>query len=108
SAQAERGKADYAENCALCHADTVSGRSGPALKGKHFANPAADFHVGDIFTIVSQNMPATQPASLEPKVYADIMAFLLQENGYPAGDKELTFDDAKASKEPLIYRGASK
>ena len=108
SAQAERGKADYAENCALCHGDTLSGRSGPALKGKHFANPAANFHVGDIFTIVSQNMPATQPASLEPKVYADIMAFLLQENGYPAGDKELTFDDAKASKEPLIYRGASK
>lgn len=108
SAQAERGKADYAENCALCHGDNLGGRAGPALKGKHFANPAANFHVGDIFTIVSQNMPATQPASLEPKVYADIMAFLLQENGYPAGDKELTFDDAKASKEPLIYRGASK
>lgn len=105
SAQAERGKADYADNCALCHGDTLAGRAGPALKGKHFANPAANFHVGDIFTIVSQNMPATQPASLEPKVYADIMAFLLQENGFPAGDKELTFDDAKASKEPLVYHG---
>ncbi len=106
SAQAERGKTDYADNCALCHGDTLDGRAGPALKGKHFANPAANFHVGDIFTIVSQNMPATQPASLEPKMYADIMAFLLQENGFPAGDKELTFDDAKASKEPLVYHGA--
>ncbi|WDS35198.1 c-type cytochrome [Pseudoxanthomonas sp.] len=108
SAQADKGKADYAENCALCHGDTLAGRAGPALKGKHFANPAANFHVGDIFTIVSQNMPATQPASLDPKMYADIMAFLLQENGYPAGDKELTFDDAKASKVPLVYHGTEQ
>jgi len=103
--QADKGKADYEEHCALCHGDTLAGRAGPALKGKHFANPAANFHVGDIFTIVSQNMPATQPASLDHQVYADIMAFLLQENGYPAGSKPLTFDDAKASKEPLVYRG---
>ncbi|SEM23933.1 Cytochrome C oxidase, cbb3-type, subunit III [Pseudoxanthomonas sp. GM95] len=108
SAQADRGKTDYADNCALCHGDTLAGRAGPALKGKHFANPAANFHVGDIFTIVSQNMPATQPASLDPKMYADIMAFLLQENGFPAGDKELTFDDAKASKEPLVYHGTEQ
>lgn len=106
SAQAEKGKADYEENCALCHGDTLTGRAGPALKGKHFANPAANFHVGDIFTIVAQNMPATQPASLDHQVYADIMAFLLQENGYPAGDKPLTFDEAKASKEPLVYHGS--
>ncbi|PZP63708.1 MAG: cytochrome c class I [Pseudoxanthomonas spadix] len=105
AAQAEKGKQDYADNCALCHGDTLAGRAGPALKGKHFANPAAGFHVGDIFTIVSQNMPATQPASLDHDTYADIMAFLLQENGYPAGDKPLTFDEAKASKEPLVYRG---
>jgi mono/diheme cytochrome c family protein len=108
SAQADKGKADYADNCALCHGDTLAGRAGPALKGKHFANPAANFHVGDIFTIVSQNMPATQPASLDPKMYADIMAFLLQENGFPAGDKELTFDDAKASTEPLVYHGTEQ
>jgi cytochrome c553 len=108
SAQAEKGKADYAAHCALCHGDTLAGRAAPALKGKHFANPAANFHIGDIFSIVSQNMPATQPASLDPKTYADIMAFLLQENGYPAGDRELTFDQAKASKEPLVYRGSEQ
>ena len=31
-----------------------AGRAGPALKGKHFANPAAGFHVGDIFTILPE------------------------------------------------------
>jgi hypothetical protein len=107
-AQAEKGKTDYAEHCALCHGDTLAGRAAPALKGKHFANPAGNFHIGDIFTVVSQNMPATQPASLDPQTYADIMAFLLQENGYPAGDRELTFDQAKASREPLVYHGSEQ
>lgn len=101
--QAEKGKADYADNCALCHGDALEGRAGPALKGKNFANPNANFHVGDIFAIVSLNMPATQPASLPPDQYVEIMAFLLQQNGYPAGSAALTFDAAKASTVPLIY-----
>ena len=61
--------------------------------------------LGDIFTIVSQNMPATLPASLPPDDYVRIMAYLLQENGYPAGSNELTFDAAKKSKVQLRYRG---
>lgn len=102
SAQADAGKTKYADNCEQCHGPSLEGRAGPALKGKHFANPAANFHVGDIFTIVSQNMPATQPASLPQDDYVDIMAFLLRENGYPAGSTKLTFDDAKKSTVPLV------
>ncbi len=105
AAQADKGRADYDEHCALCHGDTLAGRAGPALKGKHFANPDAGFHVGDVFKIVAMNMPATEPASLDHQMYADIMAFLLQQNGYPTGDTALTYDDAMASKEPLLYHG---
>lgn len=101
-AQADAGAAKYSDNCAQCHGPALEGRAGPALKGKHFANPAANFHVGDIFTIVSQNMPATQPASLPPDDYVEIMAFLLRENGYPAGNTKLTFDEAKQSTVPLV------
>jgi polar amino acid transport system substrate-binding protein len=32
------------------------------------------------------------------------MAFLLQQNGYPAGSKALTFEDATKSKTKLLYR----
>ncbi len=104
-AQAAEGRQKFLENCARCHGPMLEGRSGPALKGANFASPKSDFHVGDIFTIVSQNMPATAPGSLEHQDYVEIMAFLLQENGYPAGGKALTFDEAKASKVDLIYRG---
>jgi mono/diheme cytochrome c family protein len=103
--QADDGKAKYLDNCAQCHGPTLAGRAGPALKGSNFASPKAGFHIGDIFTIVSQNMPATEPGSLAHDDYVQIMAYLLQQNGYPAGGKALTFEEANASKLPLIYRG---
>jgi polar amino acid transport system substrate-binding protein len=104
-AQAGSGKQKFLDNCAQCHGDTLAGRAGPALKGPHFAPAAAQFHVGDIFTVVSQNMPATEPGSLPKDDYVEIMAFLLQQNGYPAGHKALTFKEAKESKVALIYHG---
>ncbi|MFA6231250.1 MAG: transporter substrate-binding domain-containing protein [Rhodanobacter sp.] len=104
-AQATEGKQKFLDNCARCHGPMLEGRAGPALKGPNFASTKSDFHVGDIFTIVSQNMPATAPGSLEHQDYVAIMAFLLQQNGYPAGSKALTFDGAKGSKVDLIYRG---
>jgi|SRR6185312_10293424 len=103
--QAASGKQKFEDNCAQCHGPNLEGRAGPALKGPNFANAKSDFHVSDIFTIVSQNMPATQPGSLPPQDYVEIMAFLLQQNGYPAGTTALTFDEAKASTVSLIYRG---
>jgi hypothetical protein len=50
-------------------------------------------------------MPATQPGSLEHDDYVQIMAFLLQQNGYPAGSRALAFDSAQNSSVPLLYHG---
>lgn len=104
-AQATSGKTGYETNCALCHAPDLTGRAGPALKGRHFAPDSGKFKVRDIFTIVHKNMPAMAPGSLPKETYVEIMAYLLQENGYPAGKKPLTFAAADASSEPLIYAG---
>lgn len=104
-AQAGEGKSIYEAKCSFCHAPDLTGRAGPALKGKFFASPSHKYKVGDIFTIVAQNMPATAPGSLTNEEYAKIMAFILQQNGYPAGEQELTFDAAKSSKTPLRYYG---
>lgn len=104
-AQATAGNKLFLDNCAMCHGADLSGGAGPALKGPHFATVDADFHVGDIFTIVSHNMPATEPASLPHDVYVKIMAFLLQQNGYPAGSQALTYEGAMKSKADFIYHG---
>ena len=49
--------------------------------------------------------PRPAPGSLEHADYEQIMAFLLQQNGYPAGGSALVFDSAAASKVPLLYHG---
>ena len=105
SEQADSGKQKYMTSCALCHGPTLEGRAGPALKGPNFASTKANFRVGDVFVIVSQNMPATAPGSLSHDDYVELMAFLLQQNGYPAGSKALTFDTAQRSKVKLLYHG---
>ena len=103
--QAASGKLKFEDHCAFCHGSTLAGRAGPALKGPHFAPVKADFHIADIFGIVSKNMPATEPGSLPQGDYVEIMAFILQQNGYPAGNNALTFEEAKESKVRLIYYG---
>lgn len=103
--QADLGQAKFRENCAVCHGPHLEGRAGPALKGANFASDEAQFHVSDIFTILVHNMPATEPGSLPHEDYVDIMAFLLQQNGYPAGQQQLTYDEALSSKVKLLYHG---
>ncbi len=105
ASQADRGQAKFKEHCAMCHGPHLEGRAGPALKGTNFASETAQFHVGDIFTILAHNMPATEPGSLPHDDYADIMAFVLQQNGYPAGTRALTYDEALNSKVKLLYHG---
>ncbi|WP_428377782.1 c-type cytochrome [Lichenicoccus sp.] len=83
--QAMAGKRKFADNCSQCHGDNLEGMAGPALKGELFASAKADFHVSDIFNIVVKTMPSTQPGSLSHDDYTQIMAYLLQQNGYPAG-----------------------
>lgn len=104
-AQAAIGKTKFEDNCSQCHGPNLEGRAGPALKGPNFASEEADFHVGDIFTIVTHNMPATQPGSLQHDDYVQIMAFILSQNGYPSGADKLTYDEAMKSTVPLRYHG---
>ncbi len=99
--QAQAGAAKYADNCEQCHGAQLEGRAGPALRGPAFAPPSANLTVGEIFTMVSQQMPASNPGSLDRQDYVEIIAYLLQQNGYPAGPQALD----TASKAPLVYQG---
>lgn len=108
-AQAAKGALAYYRNCAMCHGPLLDGQeggySGPALKGADFADPSYDFHVSDIFNFVAKLMPAATPGSLAPDQDVAIMAFLLKQNGYPAGANDLTYGEAAKSSVPLRYYG---
>jgi mono/diheme cytochrome c family protein len=107
--QATKGELAYYQNCSMCHGPKLDGQeggySGPALVGKDFADPSYDFHVSDIFNFVAKQMPAATPGSLPHDVDVQIMAFILKKNGYPAGDKELVYEEAEKSRVPIRYHG---
>jgi mono/diheme cytochrome c family protein len=83
--QAVRGEQRFRQSCASCH------KPGD-LAGRRFAVKFDGFSVGDLFEMISTQMPANAPGVLKPGEYADVLAFLLRESGYPAGQRELSSD----------------
>ena len=91
--QAGRGERTYTQACAACHLDDLMGDGfAPSLVGAAFSFRWTDLSVGDIFATIRATMPQGAPASLSPQAYADLAAFLLSVNDYPAGDEELEPD----------------
>ena len=89
-AQARRGEAIYADRCATCHAPDLSGMDqAPALAGADFFTEWNDLSINDLFERTRISMPADKPGSLEPQQVADVLAFVLQKNGFPAGPADL-------------------
>jgi S-disulfanyl-L-cysteine oxidoreductase SoxD len=89
-AQAIRGRDQYAQHCAACHADNLAG-IGPALPlaGGAFQSKWASQTMFDFYERVRTTMPQNAPASLDDGVYADIVAFILRANNFPTGPAEL-------------------
>jgi len=83
--QAERGKSTFGDRCSYCHA--VSQFVGPS-----FLKSWGGGTVAALFEYMSASMPQDMPASLEPREYADVIAYVLQKNGLPAGELELAGD----------------
>lgn len=94
AAQAERGQAIYAERCSGCHGDFLDGDGaggrGPALTGTTFDENWEAASLNDLFVKIGRTMPQAAPGTLSRRDTSDVMAFLLQSNGFPAGVTELT------------------
>src|SRR5580693_1236629 len=95
SAQAVAGKVAYERNCAKCHGANVDdGNSAPPLRGAPFLSKYAGKPAADLFTYVSTKMPQGNPGSLDGAEYARIIAYVLQQNGFATGRKELAAEAA--------------
>src|SRR5579862_807855 len=95
SAQAVAGKAAYQQACASCHGANVDdGASGPPLRGAAFLGKYGGKPASDLFTYVSTKMPAGNPGSLGGSEYAQIIAYVLQQNGFATGRKEFAGEAA--------------
>ena len=91
--QAARGQRTYEQECAACHLDDLMGDGiAPSLVGSSFFFRWSDLSIGDMYAAIRTTMPQGAPASLSPRGYADISAYLLQKNNVPAGAMELPSD----------------
>jgi mono/diheme cytochrome c family protein len=92
--QAERGDAAYRKNCQDCHGSELdNGEFGGApLKGSYFRRRFGEGNLAALLGKTKTTMPPDRPGQLSDQTYLDLTAFLLSQNGYAAGDKELPAD----------------
>lgn len=100
--QANRGRLIYGTRCVGCHGTDLKGVPLPMTRLGHTKNELVPL-VGDAFSNnwhrtplahlkerIRISMPQDQPGSLSRSQVAAVLAFMLQEGGYPAGDAELS------------------
>lgn len=80
--QVERGLAEFRGSCGECH-------STGEFRGRTFLFRWRRQTAWDFFREIVTTMPEDAPGSLRDREYADIIAFVLDMNGYDAGGAEL-------------------
>jgi quinoprotein glucose dehydrogenase len=91
--QAERGRSLYGQHCESCHGDTLTGGEvAPPLAGGNFLANWDGLTVGDLFERIRRSMPQDDPGRLSRQQNADVLAYLLSFNKFPAGKTELPRD----------------
>ncbi len=70
----------------------------PGLSGDDFLGAWKGMTLGDLFDTMQTTMPADRPGQLSKPQNADILAFVLKSNRYPAGPKELPGDSEALKK----------
>lgn len=118
--QAARGKAFFAGACSMCHTADPRGPSQAdvaARRGYWIGNtrklsslavdsiPQRYHSVSALFNKIRTTMPAYNAGGLSTEEYLDIVAYLLQANGLPAGKEDLKNDITGMRAMTLVEKG---
>jgi mono/diheme cytochrome c family protein len=105
-AQAERGKQNFlAGRCGGCHKLDLTGDRGPALKGTDFMAHWENGSLVTLFDKIRETMPPNGANEVTDDAKADIVAYLLQQNGFPAGRTELRAEAESLGIIDLVRKG---
>jgi mono/diheme cytochrome c family protein len=88
--QAARGQQLYKAQCGACHGTALEGGSGPPLAGNQFRSDWSARPLASFADKIQKTMPFSQPGSLSRSESADLVAYILQAGGFPAGKAELS------------------
>jgi alcohol dehydrogenase (cytochrome c) len=91
AAQAARGKEVYAAECASCHGVRLNEGVAVPLAGRAFlqkwSHPLVT--LDDLFYVIQTTMPKNRGNALPAADYAAVTAYVMEQNGYPAGGQSL-------------------
>lgn len=91
--QAEGARSVYMRECAACHGNNLGGTANaPALRGFAFEFYWNGRTLGELVTYMQSTMPLTAPGSLSRGQVVNLVALILQENGFESGDEPLPSD----------------
>jgi quinoprotein glucose dehydrogenase len=105
AAQADRGKAIFNTTCLRCHGEDLAGNTAPALKGDRFQSSWGGDVVESLFTKVRDTMPPNFGTILDDQVKLDIVTYILQVNGFPAGTTELLVASTDLANTQILKKG---
>ena len=91
-AQASRGERQYGRWCESCHGTSLAGdpvEEVPPLVFDAFMTQWNGRSLKELFDVMKRSMPRDQPGSLGTSAYVDVIAYMLQANKFPSGEKEL-------------------
>ena len=97
--QADGARAQYDKLCADCHPFTAAAKKKPAdvaLGGEEFFENWEGRSVGEMITTIALTMPNDGSAVVSEAEAANLVAYILQRNGAPAGTKALSKDGVTA------------
>jgi cytochrome c5 len=104
AAQAARGKGEYVRACSRCHASDLDGVHDAnllgdfaprfSLRGNDFMERWREDTVQNLYNLIASGMPPRNeprdmPAPLNERAYLDVVAYILEGNGFPSGSAEL-------------------
>ena len=105
TAQAERGKTSFNSSCLRCHGDKLQGNTAPALSGDRFFTTWGSEPIASLFAKIRDTMPPNFGTSIDDQTKLDIVAYILQTNGYPGGPGELTQNGTDLATAQILKKG---
>lgn len=88
--QSKRGQPLYGKYCASCHGEQLTGgEDSPPLTGGAFLANWNGLTLGDLFERIRVSMPQDRPGRLSRQQNADVLAYVLDVNQFPAAQTEL-------------------
>ena len=103
--QAARGKETYTGACLRCHAGDLAGVTGPALTGDRFYQSWGGEPIDRLFLKIRDTMPPNFGTVLDDKAKLDVVSYILQTNGFPAGANELVVGSDDLASAQILKKG---